>query len=220
MQMMDLTTTPQGMQMKDKDRAGLPAEGETITSYKGFDQNWKCRGFQFAPSETFVHEGSVQACASGFHACEYPLDVLSYYPPAGNRFAVVEQSGPFDRDGDDTKIASKTLTIKAEIGLPGLIKAAVEYTIKRCKPVDPDSPASATGYSGAASATGKHSVAMACGYDGQAMAGETGAIVLAYRNDAGDLVHIRASKVGENGIKADTWYQLNADSQFVEVEPD
>jgi hypothetical protein len=57
---------------------------------------------------------------------------------------------------------------------------------------------------------------MACGYEGRAMAGETGAIVLAYRNDDYDLVHIRASKVGENGIKAGVWYQLNAAGEFVE----
>ena len=245
--------------MEDKDQA---AQQETITSYKGFDQDWKCLGFQYKLGETVVHEGDVEACASGFHACEYPLDVFSYYPPAGNRFAVVEQSGQLSRHSDDTKVASKTLTVKAEIGLPGLIKAAIEYTVKRCAPIDPTSPAysdkergaasatgdsgaasatgtrgaaSATGYSGAASATGtrgaasatgtrgaasatgEHSVAMACGHEGRAMAGETGAIVLAYRNYDGDLVHIRASRVGENGVEPGVWYQLNAEGEFIEA---
>ncbi|TWI43857.1 hypothetical protein IP92_04912, partial [Pseudoduganella flava] len=77
--------------------------------------------------------------------------------------------------------------------------------------------ASSTGYQGAASSTGKHSVAMACGYEGRAMAGETGAIVLAYRNDAGDLLHVRASKVGENGIEAGKWYQLDSNGNFKAV---
>jgi hypothetical protein len=237
-----MNTTQQGMQMEDNDQA---AQQEAITSFKGFDENWKCRGFQYKLGETFTHDGDVQACESGFHACEYPLDVFNYYPPAGNRFAVVEQSGQLSRHSDDTKVASKTLTVKAEISLPGLIKAAIEYTVKRCAPIDPESPAysdkdrgaasatgtrgaaSATGYSGAASATGtrgaasatgKHSVAMACGYDGRAMAGETGAIVLAYRDDDYNLLHIRASKVGENGIKAGVWYRLGAAGEFVEVE--
>jgi hypothetical protein len=42
--------------------------------------------------------------------------------------------------------------------------------------------------------------------------------VLVYRNDEGEIVHIRASKVGENGIKPDTWYTLDKDGQFVECE--
>ncbi|WP_460829380.1 DUF7666 domain-containing protein [Massilia agilis] len=238
-----------------------PAADEVIVSYKGFDQNWRCRGFQYALGETFTHDGKVEACASGFHACEYPLDVLNYYPPAGNKFAIVEQSGELSRHSEDTKVASKVLKVSAEITLPGLIKAAIEYTVSRCNPVDPESPAyskeaqgaasatgtrgaasatgysgaasatgdsgaasatgtrgaaSATGDSGAASATGPHSVAMASGYAGRAMAGETGAIVLVYRNDEDQLVHIRASKVGDNGIKAGVWYSLDAEGQFVE----
>ena len=248
--------------MEEQTQAATPAVEETILSFKGFDNNWKCRDYQYAVGETFVHDGDVQACESGFHACEYPLDVFNYYPPAGNRFAVVEQSGQLSRHSDDTKIASKTLTVKTEISLPGLIKAAIEYTVKRCAPVDPESPAfsdkeygaasstgdygaasstgyrgaasstgdygaasstgdygaaSSTGYRGAASSTGKHAVAMVCGYGGRAMAAETGAIVLVYRNDDGDLIHIRASKVGDNGIKPGVWYQLDAAGEFVEV---
>ncbi|GAB3416808.1 hypothetical protein GCM10027318_34180 [Massilia agilis] len=248
------------MQMSDSIKDN-PAADEVIVSYKGFDQNWRCRGFQYALGETFTHDGKVEACASGFHACEYPLDVLNYYPPAGNKFAIVEQSGELSRHSEDTKVASKVLKVSAEITLPGLIKAAIEYTVSRCNPVDPESPAyskeaqgaasatgtrgaasatgysgaasatgdsgaasatgtrgaaSATGDSGAASATGPHSVAMASGYAGRAMAGETGAIVLVYRNDEDQLVHIRASKVGDNGIKAGVWYSLDAEGQFVE----
>ena len=51
------------------------------------------------------------------------------------------------------------------------------------------------------------------------MAGKTGAIVLVYRNDDGEIIHIRASKVGENGIKPDVWYELDEDGRFVKAEP-
>ena len=199
-----------------------PAEATTadapITTYKGFDKNLQCRGFQYAIGQTYQHEGPVEACAGGFHACEHPLNVFSYYAPAGSRFAVVEQGGELSRHIDDTKVASRTITIKAEIDLPGLIRAAIEYTFSRAKTVDPKSPASATGYSGAASATGLHSIAMASGWNGRAMAGDAGAVVLAYRNNDGEIIHIRASKVGDNGIKAGVWYSLNEDGEFVEVE--
>ncbi|KXZ70365.1 hypothetical protein AVENLUH13518_01849 [Acinetobacter venetianus] len=50
------------------------------------------------------------------------------------------------------------------------------------------------------------------------MACESGAIVLTYRNMEDEIIHIRASKVGENGIKANVWYQLNEDGEFVEAE--
>ncbi|HCT5536643.1 TPA: hypothetical protein OT117_003769, partial [Acinetobacter baumannii] len=146
---------------------------ETITSYKGFDKNLQCRGFQYEIGKTFKHKGKVKACGSGFHACEYPLDVFGYYAPGElNRFAVVEQSGDLSRGDDDTKVASKSITIKAEVDIPFLVKAAIEYTTSRCEPIKEDSPAFtdkdhgqavATGYKSASSATGDNSASSATG---------------------------------------------------------
>ncbi|WP_339958980.1 hypothetical protein [Delftia acidovorans] len=78
--------------------------------------------------------------------------------------------------------------------------------------------AAATGDEGHAAATGEHAIAAALGMASKAMAGEKGAIVLAHFNDDGELVHIRASKVGENGVAAGKWYLLGAEGQFVECE--
>ncbi|WP_457793647.1 DUF7666 domain-containing protein [Acinetobacter baumannii] len=272
------------MTKSKKNEAANKAVG-TITSYKGFDKNLQCRGFQYEIGKTFKHKGKVKACGSGFHACEYPLDVFGYYAPGElNRFAVVEQSGDLSRGDDDTKVASKSITIKAEVDIPFLVKAAIEYTTSRCEPIKEDSPAftdkdhgqavatgyksassatgdnsassatgdksasSATGYKSASSATGDNSassatgnwaaslttghysesqikdqkddqygVAISIGYEGKAKASEGSAIVLTHRNSDGEILHIRASKVGENGVKADTWYQLDANGQFVEA---
>jgi hypothetical protein len=57
---------------------------------------------------------------------------------------------------------------------------------------------------------------MATGLYCRARASKTAAIVLVNRGVDGSIRHIRASKVGENGIKADTWYQLNYSGEFVE----
>jgi hypothetical protein len=152
------------------------SDEQTIQAFKGFDQNLQCRGFQYEPGKEYVHEGSVEACASGWHACEYPLDVLRYYPPASSRFFTVEQSGVIAKHDEDTKVASSKIKIGVELNLAGLIKAAIEYTTSRCKPIDPASPAWSTEENGAAVETVKNGAATASGYSGAATAsGDRGA---------------------------------------------
>ncbi|MCR3393532.1 hypothetical protein K0B19_23375, partial [Salmonella enterica subsp. enterica serovar Kentucky] len=99
-----------------------------IVTFKGFNKDLKCRGFQFAIGETFHHDGKVEACGSGFHACECPFDVFSYYPPAESRYAETISFGVIDREEEgDTKIASASITIKAELTLPQFIQRGIEW---------------------------------------------------------------------------------------------
>ncbi|EKK6562799.1 hypothetical protein POJ02_002684 [Salmonella enterica] len=260
-----------------------------IVTFKGFNKDLKCRGFQFAIGETFHHDGKVEACGSGFHACECPFDVFSYYPPAESRYAETISFGVIDREEiGDTKIASASITIKAELTLPQFIQRGIEWIWSKIdKSLEQQimtgdqsaatntgnqsaatntgnrSAATNTGYQSAATNTGNRSaatntgnqsaatntgyrsaatntgnrsaatntgnwsaaevsgpqsVAAAFGIEGKARASEGAAIVLCYRDEDGELIHIRASKVGENGIMPDTWYQLDEDGEFVECE--
>ncbi|EIA9228973.1 hypothetical protein K7078_004877 [Salmonella enterica] len=278
-----------------------------IVTFKGFNKDLKCRGFQFAIGETFHHDGKVEACGSGFHACECPFDVFSYYPPAESRYAETISFGVIDREEiGDTKIASASITIKAELTLPQFIQRGIEWIWSKIdKSLEQQimtgnqsaatntgnqsaatntgnrsaatntgdqsaatntgnqsaatntgyrsaatntgyrsaatntgnwSAATNTGYRSAATNTGNwsaatntgnwsaaevsgsQSVAAAFGIEGKARASEGAAIVLCYRDEDGELIHIRASKVGENGIMPDTWYQLDEDGEFVECE--
>ncbi|CAH1678214.1 conserved hypothetical protein [Hyphomicrobiales bacterium] len=141
---------------------------DVITSIKGFDSNLRCRGYQFEIGKTYSAEGNIKACENGFHACpveEHPLSVFDYYPPSGARYCEVEQSGESDRDG--VKLASASITIKAEISISDLIARAIKYVFDRAKP---EEGASATGYRGAASATGDQGAASATGDQGAASA--------------------------------------------------
>ena len=203
------------------------AQEETVLSYKGFDANLQCRGYQYAVGGSYENESGAEACSHGFHACEHPLNVFDYYAPAGSRFALVEQSGTLSRHDSDTKVASSKITIKAEIGIPGLVKAAIEYVTSRCEPVDNDSPASSTGYQGAASSTvyrgaasstGYQGAAMACGYQGKAMGAIGNALFLVHRNDEYEITKAGAAIVGQNGIEPDVWYSLNEAGEFVKAE--
>ncbi|EAO5301562.1 hypothetical protein RCB67_002506 [Salmonella enterica] len=323
-----------------------------IVTFKGFNKDLKCRDFQFEIGKTFHHDGKVEACVSGFHACECPFDVFSYYSPADSRFAETISFGITDREEDgDTKIASASITIKAELTLPQFIQRGIEWIWSKIdKSLEQQimcgnrsaatntgnrsaatntgnrsaatntgyrsaatntgdcsaatntgnrsaatntgyqSAATNTGYQSAATNTGNRSAATNTGYqsaatntgnrsaatntgnrsaatntgnrsaatntgyqsaatntgnrsaatntgnrsaaevsgsqsvaaslgiEGKARASEGGAIVLCYRDEDGELIHIRASKVGENGIMPNTWYQLNEDGEFVACE--
>ena len=210
---------------KKRTKTQAPA-AEVVTAYKGFNQSLQCRGFQFEVGKTYEHEGEVKACASGFHSCEYPLDVFNYYNPAGSRFAVVKASGQISRHDGDSKVASATLTVEAEIGLPVLVARAVDWvmgkldkSIEQTLVTGDQSAATNTGDYSAAEVKGSESVAASLGIQGRARAAAGGAIVLCYRDENdGRLVHIRASKVGENGVKPDTWYALDAEGEFVETQ--
>src|SRR5574337_893123 len=79
------------------------------------------------------------------------------------------------------------------------------------------SAASNAGYQSAASVAGAHSVAISSGIGGKARASAGSAVVLCYRNDDGELLHIRAAIAGQGGVKPDTWYSLGAAGEFVEV---
>ena len=107
-----------------------------IIAYKGFDENLCCRGFQYEVGKEYEQEGEIVCCRNGFHACINPFDVLNYYDANGkNRFCVVEQSGIIKLDDQDTKQSSSKIKIKAEIGLAGLFKAAVEWIRVKTNPM-------------------------------------------------------------------------------------
>ena len=146
---------------------------ETIVAYKGFDKDLKCRGFQYEVGKEY-EEPDAKACEKGFHACEMPLDVLQYYEPGKqSRYCVVEQSGVISKHDDDSKVASSKIKIGAEIGIPGLVKAQIEYVKSRCttNEVGKDNTALTGGYGSAL--TGGDGSALTGG-DGSALTGGDG----------------------------------------------
>ena len=147
-----------------------------MIAYKGTDMNGKCRGMQYEVGKEYTADGDVSCCQNGLHACEAPLDVFSYYPPASSRYFEVEPSGDISRGNDNTKLAARTLKIKAEIGIPGIIKAQIEYVKQKIgfaeaiRRANAEKENHATGNRGAASATGDWGAASATGYQGAASA--------------------------------------------------
>jgi hypothetical protein len=108
------------------------SEETKIIAYKGFDSEMKCRGYAFEVGKTYSHEGEVEPCKSGFHACTNPWDVLSYYDIT-SRFALVELGGETKTHEGDSKIASAEITIKAELKLPDFISSLVKFVTEASK---------------------------------------------------------------------------------------
>ena len=241
-----------------------------MIAYKGFNKDLTCRGFQYVEGETYKHDGEVVRCANGgFHSCESPLDIFSYYPPSESVFHIVEVGGEIDRGSDDTKIASAEITIKAEIKLPELIKKSVDWIMSKVDDSTTQfcdkekSYASNTGHQSAASNTGDYSaasntgdysavsntgnrsaasntgdysavsntgdysassvsglnsVAIATGKDSKAKAVKGSAIVLVYRDKDMNLIHVKSTIIDGKALKADTYYELNSDGDFIESE--
>ena len=198
---------------------------EERMNYKGMDANMQCRGYQYEVGKEYETDEAV-ACEAGFHACEYPLDVFNYYPPAKSRYFGVKQSGKISKSGEDTKVASTKIKIVAEIGIAGLVKAAVEYTKARAKE-EPGGhatgyrgAASATGYRGAASATGRAGVALAAGAECKAKGALGCAICVVERGEwdgeTYPIINIKAAIVDGDIVKADTYYKL-INGEFVEA---
>ena len=108
-----------------------------MKAYKGFNKDLQCTPggsvFQYELGKSY-EKPKAELCKHGFHACEAPLNVWDYYPPIdGNRFCEVELDGVSDERGDDTKVTAKKITIGAELGIPGLVKAHVEYVKEQLK---------------------------------------------------------------------------------------
>ena len=217
-----------------------------IKSYKGMDKDMKCRNeFQYELGKTYEQE-TATVCGPGFHSCEAPLDVLRYFGlKNGNRYFETVADGVIARrKGEDSKIASSKLTIGAEIGLPGLIKAHMEYTREKAESGTPGGACSNLAGGNCSNLAGGVRSNLAGGDDSnlaggacsnlaggncssiigrngcKAKAGLHSIICLSewdVVNDEYVPVSVKAAIVDGKTIKADTWYTLK-DGEFVEVE--
>ena len=170
--------------------------------YKGFDKDLKCRNFQYEIGKTY-EESTAELCESGFHACERPLDVFKYYAPGKmSRYCEVNLDDVSDQMSNDSKRCGKKISVKAEIGIAGLVRAQIQYVNEHTtmKHTDPkhatagDFGAATAGESGAATA-GNFGAATAGKY-GAATAGKYGAATAGKYGAATSRGYV---SVGENG---------------------
>lgn len=209
--------------------------------YKGTDKDMKCRGFQFDLGKEYVEE-EAKLCSKGFHGCEYPLDVFSYYSPANSRFFEADLDGVTDEEEGDSKRAGTKIKLRAEIGIAGIVKAAVEYIKQKAERSKNQtgnrsaatntgnrSAATNTGYRSAATNTGdcsaatvdgKGSIAIVTGFDSKASGAIGCWLVLTERGgwngETSPIKEVRAVKVDGESIKPGVFYKL-VDGEVIEA---
>ena len=132
--------------------------------FKGFDKDLKCRDFQYEIGKEYTEE-KADICNCGFHACKFPMDVFGYYSPSDSRYCEVDLEAN-NQLSNDSKRVGKKISVKAEIGIAGIIKAGVEYIKEQVN--WEDDKATNTGNYSAATNTGYHSAATNTGYQSAA----------------------------------------------------
>ena len=204
-----------------------------ITSYKGFDKNMECRGFQYEVGREYEMDGEIKCCNRGFHACKSPLEVWDYYDMLNSRFAEVEQSGKIDEEEKSTKVCSSHIKIKAELKLADIINIGVEWLKDVTSPSkvktdgvlndngDRKKQIGSSGYYAQIDSTGEDSVIMCAGNKSKAKAKIGSWITLAEwewsdKKNRYVPICVKTEYVDGVNIKADTWYQLK-NGKFVEV---
>ena len=213
-----------------------------ITSYKGFDKNMKCRGFQYEVGKEYEMDGEIKCCKQGFHACKSPMEVWNYYDMLNSRYAEVEQSGKIEEEENSTKVCSSRIKIKAELKLADIINIGVEWlkditspskvkadgVLKdngdRMKQIGSSGYYAQIGSSGdyaKINSTGEDSVIMCAGNSSRAKAKVGSWITLAEWKWSDEKNHnvpvcVKTEYVDGENVKADTWYQLK-NGKFVEV---
>ena len=204
-----------------------------ITSYKGFDKNMKCRGFQYEVGKEYEMDGEIKCCKQGFHACKSPMEVWDYYDMLSSRYAEVEQSGKIDKEENSTKVCSSHIKIKAELKLADIVNIGVEWlkditSPSKVKTTDKlvynsgnSAQIGSSGDSAQIDSTGEDSVIMCAGNKSKAKAKVGSWITLAEWEWSDEKkrnipVCVKTEYVDGENIKADTWYQLK-NGKFVEV---
>ena len=205
-------------------------EQEKIIAYKGLDENFRCRGFQYEVGKKYEEE-VAECCNKGFHACENPMDVWEYCNINDSRFAIVEQFGKIDKQ--DNKTCSSKIKIKAELKFADFVKLCVDAVADKCKFKSNskndnggnDAQIGSSGYYAQIGSSGDYAqiksegqgaVIMCAGANSKARAKKGSWITLAEYDDNRKPVCVKTEQVDGERIKEDTWYQL-IDGEFKEV---
>ena len=194
--------------------------------FKGFDKDLKCKDFQYEIGKEYTEE-KADICDCGFHACKFPMDVFGYYSPSDSRYCEVDLEAN-NQLSNDSKRVGKKISVKAEIGIAGIIKAGVEYIKEQVNWEDDKatntgnySAATNTGYHSAATNTGYQSAATNTGnYSAATNTGDRSAAIVEGKESIALATGINSKAKGKIGcfIVLAEWKEINYEYHIVDVK--
>ena len=197
-----------------------------MKAYKGFNKDLKCRDFQFEVGKEYT-EDKASLCDYGFHACEHPLDCFKYYEPSQSRYCEVDIDDNRERRNDDTKVCGTRIKIGAEIGIPGLVKAAIEYVTEKANPSNRHhttgygSANLSTGYKCSNEGNGERNICIGWGKNNKCKGAIGSFLVLSewgeWNGKQYPFISAKMVEVDGEIIKEDTYYML-VNGEIKEVE--
>ena len=199
---------------------------DNLNGYKAFEPGMICKGKQYRENTDYEEEGGEIREKGMMHYCVNPFDVLNFYPLVNDSgkvsdFAAVKAlEKPVE--GDNGKFATRKLHIGVKLGLPGFVKACIDYLKEETIEKAPNSTGSSGDYAQIES-SGEDSVICSSGAESVVKAKLGSWITLAewkYSDEKNRMVpqFVKTEFVDGEKIKADTWYKLIG-GEFTEVSP-
>lgn len=212
----------------------MEKESKSVKAYKGFNKHMQCtpdgKIFQYEIGKEYK-EDEANLCRCGFHACENPLDVLTYYNNIDDKFCEVELDEIDPNRNNDSKICGKKIKIGTEIGFLGLFKVGIEWIENKTIFTKEDFEKLPSGYGVQIGSPGNYSkigssgddcVIMCAGINSSAKAKIGSWITLAewkYSEEKQKYIpsSVVTKQVDGTEIKEDVYYTLQ-DGKFKELE--
>ena len=123
---------------------------DNLNGYKAFEPGMICKGKQYRENTDYEEEGGEIREKGMMHYCVNPFDVLNFYPLVNDSgkvsdFAAVKAlEKPVE--GDNGKFATRKLHIGVKLGLPGFVKACIDYLKEETIEKAPNSTGSSGDY--------------------------------------------------------------------------
>lgn len=108
------------------------AKENPIIAYKGFNNDFSCRGFHYEVGKEYHIDDEVELCVNGFHACQNPLDVFNYYSMTSlTRYALVELWGGVEFAADNEKLCATDIRIVKEMTIDEMVEIGMMSSLPK-----------------------------------------------------------------------------------------